>query len=155
MVPARTWRVHEVEMALTERLKLRKQMAAAAGKKSTTSLSLFKEMRDGLAPMVCVPVRCFSVGGDSEQDVKRLPWIFVPPCRYGWSCWRPGFAFAHNQARERQEGRGGVLGCGSLASWDRIVQCLHRIRNRSVFWCSGVLLARERETRPTPPLQQS
>ena len=23
-------------------------------------------------PMVCVPVRCFNVGGDPEQDVKRL-----------------------------------------------------------------------------------
>ena len=39
MVPARTWRVHAVVMAPTERL--RRQMAAAAGKKSTTSLSLF------------------------------------------------------------------------------------------------------------------
>ena len=43
MVPARTWRVHAVEMAPTERCKLRRQMAAAAGKKSTTSLSLFME----------------------------------------------------------------------------------------------------------------
>ena len=43
MVPARTWRVHAVEMAPTERLKLRRQMAAAAGKQSTTSLSLFME----------------------------------------------------------------------------------------------------------------
>ena len=38
MVPARTWGVHP-----TERLKLRRQMAAAAGKKSTTSMSLFME----------------------------------------------------------------------------------------------------------------
>ena len=44
MVPARTWRVHAVEMAPTERLKLGRQMAAAAGKKSTTSLSLFMEV---------------------------------------------------------------------------------------------------------------
>ena len=35
--------VHAVGMAPTERLKLRRQMAAAAGKKSTTSLSLFME----------------------------------------------------------------------------------------------------------------
>ena len=35
--------VHTVEMAPTERLKLRRQIAAAAGKKSTTSLSLFME----------------------------------------------------------------------------------------------------------------
>ena len=41
MVPARTWRVHAVEMAPTERCKLRRQVAAAVGKKSTTSLSLF------------------------------------------------------------------------------------------------------------------
>ena len=40
---ARTWRVHAVWMAPTERLTLRRQMAAAAGKKSTTSLSLFME----------------------------------------------------------------------------------------------------------------
>ena len=44
MLPARTWGAHVVGMApTTERLKLRKQMAAAAGKKSTTSLSLFME----------------------------------------------------------------------------------------------------------------
>ena len=43
MMPARTWRVHAVGMAPTERFKLRRQMAAAAGKKSTTSLSLFME----------------------------------------------------------------------------------------------------------------
>ena len=43
MVPARTWGVHAVGIAPTERLKLRRQMAAAAGKKSTTSLSLFME----------------------------------------------------------------------------------------------------------------
>ena len=35
--------VHAVEMAPTERLKLRRQMAEAAGKKSATSLSLFME----------------------------------------------------------------------------------------------------------------
>ena len=43
MMPARTWRVHAVGMAPTEKFKLRRQMAAAAGKKSTTSLSLFME----------------------------------------------------------------------------------------------------------------
>ena len=43
MMPARAWGVHAVEMAPTERLKLRRQMAAEAGKKSTTSLSLFME----------------------------------------------------------------------------------------------------------------
>ena len=42
-VPARTWRVHAVGMAPTERLNLRRQMAAAAGKKSATSMSLFME----------------------------------------------------------------------------------------------------------------
>ena len=42
MVPARTLRVHAVGMAPTESFKLRRQMAAA-GKKSTTSLSLFME----------------------------------------------------------------------------------------------------------------
>ena len=44
MMPARTWRAHAVGLSPTERLKLRRQMAAAAGKKkSTTSLSLFME----------------------------------------------------------------------------------------------------------------
>ena len=43
MVPARTWRVQAVGIAPTERLKMRRQMAAAAGKKSTTSLPLFME----------------------------------------------------------------------------------------------------------------
>ena len=43
MVPARTWRVHAVGMSPTERVKLRRQMAAAADKKSTTPLSLFME----------------------------------------------------------------------------------------------------------------
>ena len=41
MVPARTWRVHAVEMAPTERLKLRRQMAAAAGKKKKNNLPVF------------------------------------------------------------------------------------------------------------------
>ena len=42
MMPARTWGAHAVGMS-TERLNLRRQMAAAASKKSTTSLSLFME----------------------------------------------------------------------------------------------------------------
>ena len=40
MVPARTWGVHAVGIASTERPKWRRQIAAAAGKKNTTSLSL-------------------------------------------------------------------------------------------------------------------
>ena len=43
MVPARTWGVHAVGMVPTERSKWRRQMAAAAGKEGTTSLSLFVE----------------------------------------------------------------------------------------------------------------
>ena len=43
MVPARTCGVHAVVIAPTERFKLRRQMAAAAGKKSTISLSLSME----------------------------------------------------------------------------------------------------------------
>ena len=43
LVPARTWRVHAAGMSPTERLNLRRQMAAAAGKNSTTSLSLFMQ----------------------------------------------------------------------------------------------------------------
>ena len=43
MVPASTLKVLAVEIALTERLKLRRQMTAAAGKKSTTPLSFFME----------------------------------------------------------------------------------------------------------------
>ena len=44
VVPARTWGVHAVGMVPTEKFKSRRQMAAAAGKKSTTSLSLFMEV---------------------------------------------------------------------------------------------------------------
>ena len=40
-VPARTWRVHAVGMAPTERLKLRRQMAAAAVKMGTIPLYPF------------------------------------------------------------------------------------------------------------------
>ena len=39
MMPARTWGVHAVEMASTERLKLRRQMVATAGKKEYDLLS--------------------------------------------------------------------------------------------------------------------
>ena len=44
MMPARAWGAHAVGMSPTERLILRRQMEAAAGKKSTTSLSLFMEV---------------------------------------------------------------------------------------------------------------
>ena len=43
MMPARTWGAHAVGMSPTGRVKLMRQMAAAAGKKSTTSLSLVME----------------------------------------------------------------------------------------------------------------
>ena len=43
MVPARTWRVHAVGMAPTGRFEWRRQMAAAAGKKRKTAMSLFME----------------------------------------------------------------------------------------------------------------
>ena len=43
MVPARTRRVHAVGVVPTDRFKLRRQMAAAADKTSTTSLSFFME----------------------------------------------------------------------------------------------------------------
>ena len=49
MMPARTWGVHAVGVSLTERLKLRRQMAAAAGKKNTTSLSF--EVEEELSTM--------------------------------------------------------------------------------------------------------
>ena len=43
MMAARTWGVHALGMAPPERLGSRRQMAATAGKKSTTSLSLFMD----------------------------------------------------------------------------------------------------------------
>ena len=46
MVPARAWRGQAVGVALTERLKLRRQMAAAADKKESVLLSLFFEVND-------------------------------------------------------------------------------------------------------------
>ena len=44
LVPARAWSRQAVGMALTERLKLRRQIAAAAGKKESVLLSLFREV---------------------------------------------------------------------------------------------------------------
>ena len=46
IVPARTWGVHAVEISPKERLKLRRQMTAAAGEKNIASLSLFMEAYD-------------------------------------------------------------------------------------------------------------
>ena len=43
MMPARARGIRAVEMSPTERLKLRRQKAAAASEKSTTSLSFFME----------------------------------------------------------------------------------------------------------------
>ena len=43
MVPARAWRAHAVEIVPTEGFKLRRQMAASAGKQGATSLSFFVE----------------------------------------------------------------------------------------------------------------
>ena len=42
-MPAMAWGIHAVGMSRTERFKLRRQMSAAAVKKSTTSLSLFMD----------------------------------------------------------------------------------------------------------------
>ena len=44
MMPARTWGARAVGMSPTERFILRRQLAAAAGTKSTTSVSLFMEV---------------------------------------------------------------------------------------------------------------
>ena len=44
MMRARTWGARAVGMSPTERSKLRRQLAAAAGNKSTTSLSLVMEV---------------------------------------------------------------------------------------------------------------
>ena len=41
MMPGRTWGAHAVGMAPTERLKLRRQMPAAAGKKSMTFMKAY------------------------------------------------------------------------------------------------------------------
>ena len=43
MMPAKTWKVHAVVMASTERSNLRRQIAATAGKKEYDLLSLFME----------------------------------------------------------------------------------------------------------------
>ena len=44
LVPARVWRGQAVGIAPAERLKLRRQMTAAPGKKESLSLSLFMEV---------------------------------------------------------------------------------------------------------------
>ena len=46
LVPARVWGGQAVGIAPTERVKLRKQMAAAAGRTVSVSLSLFLEVDD-------------------------------------------------------------------------------------------------------------
>ena len=46
LVPARAWGGQAVGIAPTERLKLRRQVAAAAGKKESVSLSLFMEVNN-------------------------------------------------------------------------------------------------------------
>ena len=46
LVPARVWGGQAVVMSPTDRLKLRRRMAAAAGKKEFALLSLFMEVND-------------------------------------------------------------------------------------------------------------
>ena len=75
MMPARTWRVHAVEMSLTERLKLRRQMLAATGKRSATSISLFMEtysleVEEELSTMVS-PLGRRSLVGEMSSRAKR------------------------------------------------------------------------------------
>ena len=65
--------VHAVGMAPTEMLKLRRQMAAAAGKKSTISLSLFMEtcgleVEEELSTLA---TRCWAEGVWTEKMVSR------------------------------------------------------------------------------------
>ena len=103
-------------------------------------------------PMVCVPTRCFLVGGDPEQDVTRLLWSFVPPCRYGWNCWRPGCVFESARSTSKTWRSSGLRQLGLLGSQSTgprqnpKSQCLQ-------VWLG--LLGPERRTRPMPTLQQS
>ena len=58
MLPARGWGAHAVGMAPTRVFKLRRQMTAAAGKKGSTSLSLFweafgLEVEEELSTTIC------------------------------------------------------------------------------------------------------
>ena len=46
LVPARAWRSQAVGITPTVRLKLRRQMAAAAGTKESVSLSLFMKVNN-------------------------------------------------------------------------------------------------------------
>ena len=72
MMPVRTCGVHAVGMTPTERLKLRRQMAAAAGTKSTTSLPLFMgacglEVEEELSTMAAQ----FSAEGEQKEAWMR------------------------------------------------------------------------------------
>ena len=76
LVPARTWRVRAVENAPTESLKLRRQMVAAAGRKSTTSLSLFMkafgiEVEEELSAMATQTLGRRGVDWQMAQNTKK------------------------------------------------------------------------------------
>ena len=77
MVPARTWRegVHAVEIAPTERVLLRRQMAAAAGKKSATSLFMeaygleVEEELSTMAPILGQKGRGLANGTENKEKL--------------------------------------------------------------------------------------
>ena len=75
MVPARTWEVHAQRMSPTERLKIRRQMAAAAGKKSITFHSLFMEAH-GLEVEVEEELSTIQVRRPAGAVMRPVIWVY-------------------------------------------------------------------------------
>ena len=89
MVPARTWGVHAVGMAPTEKYNLMRLMAVAAGNKNTTSLSLFME----------------AYGLEVEEDLSTL----------ATQHWAEGYGLENGIMNRKKSGRGRIerFRCGS------------------------------------------
>ena len=76
-VPARAWRGQAVGIARTERLKLRRHIAAAAEKKESVSLSLswklsMWKLRKNFPPRTRLHRRKVSGWEDGEESIKKL-----------------------------------------------------------------------------------
>ena len=84
LVPARVCGRQAVGIALTERLKLRRQMAVAAGKKDSVSLSLFVEVNGLDVEEDLSTVDALQCGwADGEESSRRRGESRSLKCRHG------------------------------------------------------------------------
>ena len=65
--------------------------------------------------------------------------VAVPPCRYGWNCWRPGCAFAHDRARERQEHVRVLAEFWAAAAATAVGELAGEVRPRGIAQYSGAV----------------